>query len=96
MIPTGHYFIFYVVMCEECQCKTNEFPDKEMAVDAWNQRPEALAYKGYYRCPNCNTTNTIWEKRENTVENDTVYCWHCGTKVKLESKRPEKEKKSGR
>lgn len=40
MIPTGRYLTFYVIMCEECQCRTNEFPDKEMAVEAWNCRKE--------------------------------------------------------
>lgn len=38
MIPTGRYLTFYVVMCEECRCRTKEFPDKEMAVEVWDRR----------------------------------------------------------
>lgn len=30
-----------------------------------------------------NPYNEVWEKRENTVHGDIVYCWHCGLKVQL-------------
>lgn len=43
-------------------------------------------YKGEYRCPKCDTYNEAWKKREKTVGEDTVYCWHCGCKVRLKNK----------
>ncbi len=40
-------------------------------------------YKKGYRCPDCDTYNETWKKREKTVGKDEVYCWHCGCKVQL-------------
>lgn len=40
-------------------------------------------YKDGYRCPDCSSYNETWEKREKTVGEDEVYCWHCGCKVRL-------------
>lgn len=85
-VPPFRHFKFYRVVCQKCHCGTKEYPNIEMAVDDWNRRPEALVYKGHYRCPSCNTYNEVWKHRENTVDSDTVYCWHCGTKVKIEEK----------
>lgn len=29
-------------------------------------------------CPNCGTYNETVKKRRKTVNEDIVYCWHCG------------------
>ena len=29
-------------------------------------------------CPSCGTYNESVKKRRNTVNQDIVYCWHCG------------------
>lgn len=34
-------------------------------------------------CPNCNTYNKIVKKRRNTVNQDIVYCWHCGQAMEV-------------
>lgn len=34
-------------------------------------------------CPNCGTHNEVIKKRRNTVNNDIVYCWHCGQAVEV-------------
>lgn len=38
VIPEGHYFRFYQVICSGCGCRTKEYPDKNMAVEHWNRR----------------------------------------------------------
>lgn len=32
-------------------------------------------------CPACNTHNEAWIKRLNVVNQELVYCWHCGKRV---------------
>lgn len=32
-------------------------------------------------CPVCNTHNEAWIKRLNVVNQELVYCWHCGNRV---------------
>ena len=47
---------------------------------------EIKPYKGEYRCPECDTYNGEWKKREKAVKEyfvDIVYCWHCGCKVQI-------------
>lgn len=34
-------------------------------------------------CPKCGTYNETSRKRRNTVNQDTVYCWHCGQAMEV-------------
>lgn len=34
-------------------------------------------------CPSCGTHNEVIKKRRNTVNNDIVYCWHCGQAMEV-------------
>lgn len=34
-------------------------------------------------CPRCGTHNETIKKRRNTVNNDIVYCWHCGQAIEV-------------
>lgn len=34
-------------------------------------------------CPRCGTYNETIKKRRNTVNNDIVYCWHCGQAMEV-------------
>lgn len=34
-------------------------------------------------CPRCETHNEVIKKRRNTVNNDIVYCWHCGQAMEV-------------
>lgn len=34
-------------------------------------------------CPKCGTHNEIIKKRRNTVNQDIVYCWHCGQAIEV-------------
>lgn len=83
-ISSRNGFTFYQVFCTDCGCSTKEYSSKDMAVERWNKRTSfLLRYKGDYRCPDCDTYNEAWERREHTVHEDIVYCWHCGTGVRL-------------
>jgi len=35
-------------------------------------------------CPNCGTYNESVKKRRNTVNQDIVYCWHCGQAMEVD------------
>lgn len=66
--------------CNECTrkgCKHSACVN----MDKFEQKPVPYKYAG--TCPKCGTYNEVWEKRENTVNGDVVYCWHCGLKVQL-------------
>lgn len=34
-------------------------------------------------CPKCGTYNETVKKRRNTVNQDIVYCWHCGQAIEV-------------
>ncbi len=34
-------------------------------------------------CPTCGTYNESIKKRRNTVNQDIVYCWHCGQAMEI-------------
>lgn len=38
MIPQGHYFTFYQVVCTECELASKATPTVDMAVELWNTR----------------------------------------------------------
>lgn len=66
--------------CNECTrkgCRNSACVN----MDKFEQKPVPYKYSGI--CPKCSTYNEVWEKRENTVQGDVVYCWHCGCKVQL-------------
>ncbi len=36
-----------------------------------------------YTCPSCGTYNEIIKKQRNIVNNDIIFCWHCGQLMKI-------------
>jgi hypothetical protein len=38
MIPQGHYFTFYQVVCTECELASKATPTVDMTVELWNTR----------------------------------------------------------
>lgn len=44
--------------------------------------PKKLRGNDGCNCPKCMTFNEVFEKRRNTIKEDTVYCWHCGQAIK--------------
>lgn len=38
VIPRGHYFTFYNVICTECELSTKDMPTVEKAIELWNKR----------------------------------------------------------
>ena len=34
-------------------------------------------------CPSCGTYNEIIKKRRNIVDNDIIFCWHCGQRMEI-------------
>lgn len=40
-------------------------------------------------CPNCGTYNETVKKRRNTVNQDIVYCWHCGQAMEVKRSKEE-------
>lgn len=47
------------------------------------QAPEKPTMKDLCTCPKCGTYNETIKKRRNTVNNDIVYCWHCGQAMEV-------------
>lgn len=43
-----------------------------------------VAEKHSCKCNKCDTYNSIWDARRLVVQNDIVYCWHCGQAHRLE------------
>lgn len=35
-------------------------------------------------CPTCGTHNEIIQRRRNTVNLDSIFCWHCGQAISVE------------
>lgn len=40
-------------------------------------------------CPKCGTYNETVKKRRNTVNQDIVYCWHCGQAIEVKRSKEE-------
>lgn len=47
------------------------------------QKPEKPIRVDMCTCPNCDTYNDIVKKRRNTVNQDIVFCWHCGQAMEI-------------
>jgi hypothetical protein len=56
---------------------------KELQEVRGKQIPKKLVGWDLCTCPRCGTYNETVKKRRNTVNQDTVYCWHCGQAMEI-------------
>ena len=80
------------LICHNCDHKDEYIMELEVEVEALREAMEKQRAKKPIRvdmctCPSCGTYNETVKKRRNTVNQDIVYCWHCGQAMEIEAEK---------